>query len=126
MTILEKVVAVGAFAGLCSLSFLAPQTSDHYKSHLLMSGTSSTDYAPSGGLDQADQSPVNPLVEEEPQNHSVSRPHWFIDSDTSTWLYPNHPLEGEPSNAPGSPNTSPEDRDRAFETYGRGIPLSKS
>jgi hypothetical protein len=118
MTVARKAIALAAFLGLGFVSFVAGDATDRYKTHSPFSESNSEQSDPI-----ANEAPVNPLVEEEPQNQSITRTDRFNWADPSTWQAPAGPGPGEAGNAPGSTNTSPEDRDRDFETYGRGLPI---
>ncbi|MDR3606133.1 MAG: hypothetical protein P4M08_02000 [Oligoflexia bacterium] len=129
--------AVGALAVVATPS---PNPIERYKTHLPPPFSSSN----SGLMNeqQPGQAPserekeLNPLLspqmqmqqENENRNRSVAKPNQGIAgwADTSKWSAPANSEPGSPSNAPGSSNTSPESRDRDFETFGRAIPFTGS
>jgi hypothetical protein len=122
-------------AGLFALISAEESPTDRYKTHSLFA-----DPQPAQEAGQIAASPpmtlqddgisdedVNPLVEEPPLADSRSMGHKesYVWAKPDTWQVPAHQEAGRVSNAPGATNTSPEDRDRAYPTMGRAIPINK-
>jgi hypothetical protein len=109
-------------------------------------GPSASPQQQAGQASQLDEDDldVNPLLDEEPHvqmrqenelngqnsanppNTSVAKQNRWNFADTSRWEAPANQEVGNPSDVPGTTNTSPNQGNRAFGTFGRAIPFAPS